>query len=485
MRRCGPCGCVCFARLSTPLSLTYSPARANTRNAHPPSASFEKPRTPCPHRRRYKAYNYRTSHRLSPRPLLFAAAPPPVVHNGPALIPHHHQDPMTRAPSSPRSTYRHLLAAAATAAIGALASFTVPAHGAIVGVSTGTQNITAPADTPGFNNVARYQVGSAVYLGNRWLLTAEHVHGGVDTQPITFSDAPGSASYSQEGAGIQLTYPGAGGGPTDLALIRISQDPGLPQLQFGAPPTAGTPIVMAGFGRNRESTLTRWNSNTKPWTEASNGNQVGYKYAPGTTKRWATNVISPLNDEGAITIEYDTESTYLGKASLIGADFTRSGGTPSEGIVANGDSGGALFANNRLIGIPLYLGLFEDQPDETAVFGNFAYFANLARYVDQIATITGLHPGTGGDANLDGIVSNLDFNILRDHFGQSAGWSGGDFNLDGRVTFADFQILERNFGGTLPTTEVDALKAISVPEPAGIAIVLGAVMLLRRRNQRR
>ena len=390
---------------------------------------------------------------------------------------------MTRAPSSQRSTCRHVLAAAA---VGALTSFTIPAHAAIVGVSTGTQNTTAPADTPAFDNVARLSVGSAVYLGNRWVLTAEHVHGGVDNRSLTFSDTPGSPSYTQEGAGIQLTYPGAGGGPTDLALIRISQDPGLPQLQFGATPAAGTPIVMAGFGRNRESTLTRWNSNTEPWTEVpTGGNQAGYKYAPGTTKRWATNVISPLNDEGAITIEYDTQSTYLGKASLIGADFTRSGGTPSEGIVANGDSGGAVFANNRLIGIPLYLGLFEDQPDETAIYGNFAYFANLARYVDQIATITGLLPGTGGDANLDGIVSHLDFNILRDHFGQSAGWSGGDFNLDGRVSFADFQILERNFGGTLPTTEVDALKAISVPEPSGAAIVLGAVMLLRPRKRRR
>ena len=371
-------------------------------------------------------------------------------------------------------------------AIAAIA--TASTHAAIVGPGDGTQNTTAPigiptvADTPAFDNIGRYRVGSAIYLGNRWMISAEHVHGGIDTDPITFTE--GGTQYFQETPGFQLRYPGPGGGTTDLALFRLSADPGLPQLQIGATPTAGTPIVMAGYGRNRATDPTRWNANTNPWSVVQNGgNQLGYLYGPGTTKRWATNVIQALGQNGSVTTEVDTES-YLGKAVVIGADFTRTQGTPFEGILANGDSGGGAFANNRLIGMPVYLDVFENQPAQTAVYGNLSYFANLASYADQIATITGLNPSTAGDANLDGLVNTSDFEILRQNFGQSAGWTKGDFNIDGLIDFADFQILERNFtGGTLPPNAAEILRAVSVPEPTTSAILfIGCALLTRRRR---
>jgi hypothetical protein len=234
---------------------------------------------------------------------------------------------------------------------------------------------------------------------------------------------------------------------------------------------------MAGFGRNREPDLTRWNANTDPWSEvAHGGDAAGYKYADGTAKRWASNVIEALTDAGSVTIEHDNKS-YLGKVTLIGADFSRSGGTPSEGIAAPGDSGGGAFANNRLIGIPLYLGTFDGQPDNAAIFENVTYFANTASYVDQIASITGLHPSQNGDANLDGLVNDADFEILRQHFGESAGWTAGDFNLDGQVNFTDFQMLELNFPGTIPPDMVAALRGASVPEPGTIGLLCGGIAL--------
>lgn len=380
-----------------------------------------------------------------------------------------------------RRTPRHLRTAAALLGVFFVCAPTDLA--AIVGIGDGTQNTSAPAGTPAFDNVARYRVGSAVYLGDRWLLTAGHVYGGIDTDPVTFTD--GGPGYAQEGTGVRLTFPGAGGGPTDLTLIRIANDPGLPQLYFGQSPAVGTPIVMAGFGRNRQTALTRWDTSTTPWSQVSaGGDAAGYQYAAGTAKRWATNVIGPLTEGGSTVIVHDTES-YLGKVTLIGADFSRSGGTPFEGVVAPGDSGGGVFANNRLVGMPLYLGTFDGQGDETAVFGNVSYFANLADYVDQIAAITRLHPGTDGDANLDGIIDTADFDRLRDHFGQAAGWTGGDFNLDGVVNFADFQVLELNFPGELPLTAAESLRALTVPEPATAIALASAALLLHRPRARR
>src|SRR6185503_3607328 len=141
-------------------------------------------------------------------------------------------------------------------------------------------------------------------LGNGWLITAGHVYGGIDTDPVTFTD--GGPAFFQQTTGFQLQYPGPGGGPSDLVLVRISGDPGLPQLYFGPTPTVGTEIVMAGFGRNRQTSLTRWNDNTTPWTVVANGgNQIGYQYASGTTKRWASNVIDALTKEGSVTLELD------------------------------------------------------------------------------------------------------------------------------------------------------------------------------------
>ena len=66
-----------------------------------------------------------------------------------------------------------------------------------------------------------------------------------------------------------------------------------------------------------------------------------------------------------------------------------------------------------------------------------------------------------GDANRDRSVDVLDFQIWRDHFGQSpALFSEGDFNYDGTVDVLDFQLWRDAFGRSLP----DAGSAIL---PAG------------------
>jgi hypothetical protein len=88
----------------------------------------------------------------------------------------------------------------------------------------------------------------------------------------------------------------------------------------------------------------------------------------------------------------------------------------------------------------------------------------------------------GGDANLDGRVNLLDFNILAANFGASPRtFEQGDFDLDGIVNLNDFNILAAHFGaGAAPPLSGN----VAVPEPAGAVIALAPLAaLLRRRRQ--
>ncbi len=90
------------------------------------------------------------------------------------------------------------------------------------------------------------------------------------------------------------------------------------------------------------------------------------------------------------------------------------------------------------------------------------------------------------DFNYDGIVSILDFAILRSGFGSGTRYVQGDANQDGTVSILDFAILRANFGTMVSASQLamaDAWAA-TVPEPttALAAFAAGGVLLGRRRR---
>jgi hypothetical protein len=82
-----------------------------------------------------------------------------------------------------------------------------------------------------------------------------------------------------------------------------------------------------------------------------------------------------------------------------------------------------------------------------------------------------------GDANLDGYVDGLDFQVLLNHWQETGGWADGNFDGSGLVDGIDFQKLLSNWG-------ISGVSTTTIPEPVTAAILsLGALSFLRRRHR--
>ncbi|KPK86387.1 MAG: hypothetical protein AMJ81_01355 [Phycisphaerae bacterium SM23_33] len=120
----------------------------------------------------------------------------------------------------------------------------------------------------------------------------------------------------------------------------------------------------------------------------------------------------------------------------------------------------------------------------TAAINNALVLADVTEDVDGGPRPAGDFPDIGadeygspaGDANYDGRVDGLDYNVWSLHYQQAGNWGDGNFNGDALVDGLDYNVWSLNYGfgeGALP-----------VPEPAGIAVLaLGAAALAAHRRR--
>jgi hypothetical protein len=336
----------------------------------------------------------------------------------------------------------------------ATAAAVLPCSFANGSVVLGDPSVTAvpPTDDPGWANLTASGL-NYTYLGNGWALSARHVGttstlqfptGSVSLIPGQNYTVHNPATVENENSqDVNLTASN-GTLETDLRLVRLKDDPGLPAVTIAdQSPLANGRIVFIGNGRSRELVQTTWDGSTNPWTATSCvGSNCfrGYKAFAGETKRWGeNNVADPSNYPGMNSFfEVLSPTTGVAKLTTMGEGVTRnmiamptqfdlSGGLPHEAQPVDEDSGTAVFYKRNdsqweLAGIVNSVLTFENQAKTWAVYndttnqGSVAVITDLSYYyntnpaqdhVNSISHIMRMHPhfSTIGDINFDGNVS--------------------------------------------------------------------------------
>jgi len=293
----------------------------------------------------------------------------------------------------------------------------LPAAGVLIASGDGTGNTTSPADDPGFRHVGVVNGLTGIYLGNGWVLTANHVgSGNMTLQGVTHPAVAASSVRLQYGPGV----------PTDLRLFRLVTDPGLEPLEVAAAaPVAGSSIVMVGNGRNRGGAVS--------WQGIA-----GFAWGSGGALRWGTNRVAETGLEIALG-----DSTVASFSAVFDSGLP----TPHEAIAATGDSGGAAFlkraAGWELAGVLYAIYGYSGQPASTALYGDGTLMADLSFYRSQILAITaGRACSNGIDDDGDGKVDTADPGCFdsTDAFETNALVAcddGFDSDGDGRIDWPD------------------------------------------------
>lgn len=219
-----------------------------------------------------------------------------------------------------------------------------------------------------FRNAAgNYETkATAVYLGDRHVLTAGHV-GLPDRLRLAGGDFLTDPAFGLVSVGLG-----------DLGIFRLMLDPGLPTLPLVRTnemdlSQASTAI---GCGVGRGTTITGMG-----WLWGDTSSQV---------RRWGTNVTSMDIDAGN------------GSQSLLVTSFDLAAGA-DEAQVTFGDSGGGLFQKQDgtwklaglTVGVDAASALYDHDPNEPGLQPEHSYFERIRTYREEILRLTGLpDPGS-------------------------------------------------------------------------------------------
>jgi len=247
-------------------------------------------------------------------------------------------------------------------------------------------NQTDPGTGVPFDAVARVsnstsgQIGgSAIHLGDGWMITADHVGS------IAFTTFDGSTFYNRD-----TTQPTIQIGTTDMKLFRLDTTPtvGKANIYAGTSENAG-PATLIGWGRGRDPNVPI-GSTSVTWSNSLNT----------SAKRWGLN-----RPAGLIADSYTFNSkNYMQDTILtvLGSDPTGLG--ENEAAVITHDSGSGMF--QQIDGIWYLIGLaVRVEFSGVSTFGNddilspergdLNYFVRTSAYQNEIMAYVIPEPEVG------------------------------------------------------------------------------------------
>jgi hypothetical protein len=376
---------------------------------------------------------------------------------------------------------RHL---GALVVVAALAS---PARGVVIASGSDAPNLIVPGNDPGWNNVGRVAGASGVYLGNRWVITANHVSQGA----LRLSD--GRVFEASVGSSVRLSNSGTPTpfGSPDLRIFRLAEDPGLPALEVAeTAPAPGQRVMMIGAGVDRKPELLGWQAFATDtgleWSEVPlpAASFLGYSLLTSSQMRWGANFVA-------------TESSFGSDQTFSFTTRFDRPGLPFEAQAALGDSGGGVFHETddgwQLVGIMTSTQSLGSQPANTAVFGDQTIIADLSVYGEQIMTaLSRREPLWQNQVNYfdvsgDGVASPRDLLILANELKSKephelSGAPGEsqfflDTNGDYSVTTGDAQFLINHLlSGAAQSASSPAPGTNFVPEPTSVGLAVWGVL---------
>lgn len=243
-----------------------------------------------------------------------------------------------------------------------------PAPAIIVVNPDETRCLAPPPDGAPWNYVARLENkfgprGTGVYLGNRYVLTANHMHNDISVVHLN------GTNYTTDETFRPVALAG-----TDLRVFRIATDPGLPKLPMIGVTEAefDKPCVMIGYGVGKGSRVPN-----QGWNWGDDRSRL---------KRWATSTT-------AAKYHFDREN----HVRCIQTTFDLAAG-PTTGQITVGDSGCGLFEKLdgvwKLVGIGVSVdldkqALYDMDPARPGFQPCHSYFAAIHRFVIQLKRIVG------------------------------------------------------------------------------------------------
>ncbi|MGF1679046.1 MAG: trypsin-like serine protease [Candidatus Methylacidiphilales bacterium] len=246
-----------------------------------------------------------------------------------------------------------------------------------------TSITTDPGTGVPWKNVAQVMLGanpggSAVYLGNQYILTADHVsHGGsfvIDGQSFTVDSTFNTGGYTN---GVQQI---AG---ADLKMVRLSSDPGLVvsglasiNLNSHTVRDRSRDVVLIGYGQGRGSEVAGQGWNWGTGTEDQ-------RWGTNTTLSSTQNVTDGIRTTEALRTQFDNNAINTEAALTLndsgGAMFYLFGGQwYLSGIAFAVSNSGSSFYDRDLV-------MSGDQPDTN-------FFARISAYHSQISTALAVIP---------------------------------------------------------------------------------------------